>query len=190
MNPRNPKKINDQTLFEQRNLEPDEVKLWQEIAKTVDQERYAKKPTNVGLANLKTHHSEKGIRNLSFSETKNTRKNLKHGDIPGLDRKGKRRLRRGKIHIERELDLHGLTQSKAKNALINFVEKSFIKELREVLVITGKGLTVNGHVGILRQSVPQWINEEPLRGWIKGFSYAAPMHGGDGALYLFLRKKR
>ena len=88
------------------------------------------------------------------------------------------------------LDLHGLTQNKAHHQLLSFIENAYHDGWKSVLVITGKGTTLDGEVGVLRRAVPRWLNESPLNAWIKGFDYAARGHGGEGALYILIRRKR
>ncbi|MGY9015413.1 MAG: Smr/MutS family protein, partial [Rhodospirillales bacterium] len=65
---------------------------------------------------------------------------------------------------------------------------SWLADRRMVLVITGKGLRPDGTTGVLRTAVPRWLNESPNRERILGFSYAAPKDGGEGALYVRLKK--
>ena len=115
---------------------------------------------------------------------------FEHGRADGLDRSSQKKMRRGKIEIEARLDLHGMTQTQAHRSLLGFMERSHAGGKRTVLVITGKGLTRHGDIGVLRQAVPRWLNEPPLRAWIRGFDYAAPADGGEGALYILLRRKR
>lgn len=115
---------------------------------------------------------------------------FEHGKAAGLDRKTQKRMRRGQIEVEARLDLHGMIQTEAHGALQHFLERAHFSGKRAVLVITGKGLTRTGEVGVLRQAVPRWLNEHPIRGWIKGFDHAAPADGGEGALYILLRRKR
>ena len=115
---------------------------------------------------------------------------LSHGAGPGLDTRTRLRLRRGQIDIQRRLDLHGMTQVKAQDALTAFLAAAQADDLRSVLVITGKGLTRQGETGVLRREVPRWLNQPPLRSWVRAFSHAAPRDGGEGALYVLLRRKR
>jgi len=58
-----------------------------------------------------------------------------------------------------------------------------------VLVITGKGGRTSGD-GVLRAAVPRWLNEAPNRTRLLAFTPAQPKHGGAGALYLLLRRRR
>jgi DNA-nicking Smr family endonuclease len=54
-------------------------------------------------------------------------------------------------------------------------------------VVTGKGLETGG---TLRHMVPRWLNEEPNRARVLAYSPAQPRHGGSGALYVLLRRRR
>ena len=119
-----------------------------------------------------------------------TLKNFEHGQAPGLDRRTKTRLRRGQVSIEARIDLHGLTQPEAHAQLLRFLESAFQRGVRSVLVITGKGLRANGEIGILRSSVPRWLNQQPARDWIKAFDHAVNRDGGEGALYVLLRRRK
>ena len=105
-----------------------------------------------------------------------------------LDRKSIRKIRRGKTVIEARLDLHGMTQLEAHKSLIIFLERAYVLSKKTVLVITGKGLTQGGKIGTLRRSVPKWMNERPMKNWIRSYDKAAPSDGGEGALYVQLRR--
>ena len=113
-----------------------------------------------------------------------------HGQAPGLEKRTQLRLRRGQVAIEARLDLHGMTQSQAHDQVYRFLECARNNGLRTVLVITGKGLRQDGQIGVLRSVVPRWLNEPPLRDWIKAFDHAAPRDGGKGALYILLRRRK
>ncbi|MBI3113456.1 MAG: Smr/MutS family protein [Rhodospirillales bacterium] len=113
---------------------------------------------------------------------------LEHGEAPGLDKRTRLRLRRGQVEIQGVIDLHGLTQVEAHRALVGFLEGAQAAGKRAVLVITGKGLSPGS--GVLRAAVPRWLNEPALRSMIRAFSHAAPKDGGEGALYVLLRRKR
>lgn len=114
---------------------------------------------------------------------------LTHADQPGLDKSTAKRMRRGQVQIEGRIDLHGLTQAEAHRALDAFLDASWRAGKREVLVITGKGTRADGSIGVLRQEVPRWLNEQPNRAKIVAFSHAAPKDGGEGALYVRLKKR-
>ena len=103
----------------------------------------------------------------------------------GLDRRSWLRLKRGRQQIDASLDLHGLTQAEAHGRLTRFLADAQRRGHRCVLVITGRGLYRGG---VLRQMVPRWLGEPPNRGRVLTYSPARLHHGGEGALYLLLRR--
>lgn len=116
---------------------------------------------------------------------------ISHGTAAGVDKRTNQRLIKGKMPIEGRLDLHGHTRESAHRALASFIEGSFSASKRCVIVITGKGLRQDtGEIGVLRQAVPQWLNSPALRSKILAYSHATPKDGGEGALYVLLKRKR
>jgi len=107
----------------------------------------------------------------------------------GVDRRTSARLRRGQLPIDAKLDLHGMTQEQARNALFSFVGSGVQNGWRCVLVVTGKGLR-GPESGVLRRAVPRWLNDSQLRTSVVATAAARPQHGGEGALYLLLRRRR
>ena len=114
---------------------------------------------------------------------------LDHGRVAGVDKRSAQRLTRGQLPVEARLDLHGHTQGEAHAALGRFLAEAQARGLRCVLVITGKGTTKEAG-GVLRNQVPRWLNEPANRARILAFDYAQPKHGGLGALYVLMRRKR
>lgn len=106
----------------------------------------------------------------------------------GLDRRSADRMKKGEMEIEGRLDLHGMTQDAAHAQLIAFVCRAWDAGKRCVLVITGKGGRTGP--GVLRREVPRWLNQAPLRERIIGISQARQKDGGDGALYVLIRRRR
>jgi DNA-nicking Smr family endonuclease len=110
-----------------------------------------------------------------------------------LTRKAKKRIARGNHAIDGRLDLHGMTQAEAHDALFGFLRAKQTRGAKVVLVITGKGARGsddNGGRGVLKRMVPMWLGMPDFRGLIVGFESAAIGHGGEGALYVSLRKDR
>ena len=107
-----------------------------------------------------------------------------------LDRKTKSRIARGTHAIDAKLDLHGHTQSEAHDALLRFVRRSSDKGASVVLVITGKGARGDGERGVLKRQVPMWLSLPEFREFVIGFDDAHVGHGGEGALYVRIRKRR
>jgi len=98
--------------------------------------------------------------------------------------------RHRRLAVEREslgarIDLHGLDHDRARFALTEFVLRSRAEGRRSVLVITGKGAL---GAGVLRRHVPEWLAAPPLRSAVAGLSEAHRRHGGEGALYVALKR--
>ncbi|MEO0681713.1 MAG: Smr/MutS family protein [Pseudomonadota bacterium] len=116
----------------------------------------------------------------------------------GLDRRTADRLRRGKRTPEARLDLHGMTADRAHAALGAFLRRARAEGKRCVLVITGKGGRkpaedapyMPERTGVLRYAVPEWLSTAPLSPLVVGVYKAHQTHGGEGALYVYLRKPR
>lgn len=118
---------------------------------------------------------------------------LTHGATAGIDKRTAQKFKKGKMAIQGRLDLHGHTQREAHVALKRFVADAYADEKRCVLVVTGKGrrgYERGGPVGVLRDAVPRWLNDPALRAKVLSFSYAAPSDGGEGALYVLLKRRR
>ncbi|HTL64373.1 MAG TPA: Smr/MutS family protein [Pseudolabrys sp.] len=110
--------------------------------------------------------------------------------LAALGRRMRTRVARGKEAIDGRLDLHGLTQSEAHRTLLRFLQAAAARGARLVLVITGKGRRGEGERGILKRQVPQWLGLPEFRALIVGFEQAHVAHGGEGALYIRLRRTR
>ena len=108
----------------------------------------------------------------------------------GIDKRTSQRLGRGQLAIEGRLDLHGMTQGEAHDRLAGFIRRAVAAGKRNVLVITGKGFKASGETGVLRQAVPRWLNEPGLRPHVVALRQAQPKDGGEGALYILLRRER
>lgn len=114
---------------------------------------------------------------------------LDPGRSGDVDTRSLDRLRRGQLRPEGRLDLHGMTQAQAHGALDAFIPRARDAGKRCVIVITGKG-SVSAGGGVLRNAVPGWLNAPSLRPMVLAFAEAIPRHGGAGALYVLLRRKR
>ena len=113
--------------------------------------------------------------------------------LTALTRRTKKRIARGNRAIDGRLDLHGMTQAEAHDALFGFLRAKQARGAKVVLVITGKGARGSddgGGRGVLKRMVPMWLGMPDFRGLIIGFESAAIGHGGEGALYVSLRKGR
>lgn len=106
---------------------------------------------------------------------------------PGLDKNTARRFERGELPIDSAIDLHGLTQARAHEALDAFVANAVRAGARVLLVVTGKGRLGEG---ILRKHVPDWLKLGPHASRILRLASARIQHGGEGAYYVLLRRNR
>ncbi|WP_455480825.1 Smr/MutS family protein [Bartonella sp. B12(2025)] len=104
-----------------------------------------------------------------------------------LDHVTHRKIAKGHYPIEARIDLHGCVQEEAYFLLKSFLKSSLQNGLRYVLVITGKGRSHGSH-GVLYQCVPYWLSTPAFRYYVHEFERAARHHGGDGALYVRLRR--
>jgi len=129
---------------------------------------------------------------------------LVSGQLAGLDRRSAEKLRKGQMAVEATLDLHGMTQAAAHAAVARFIAARHAGGTRCVLIVTGKGkaadpfrpkappgrFTFSADRGVLREALPRWLNEPALRAHIIAVSPARPEHGGAGAVYVLLKRKR
>jgi DNA-nicking Smr family endonuclease len=182
-----------------RSLTPDEEELWSVVARTV-------RPLRPGMPGSR----RPGQKQASADTEKNTivpettPRPVKNGAAraatpnprpPALSpimRKEKQKLARGHATIDARIDLHGMTQTEAHAALRTLLQRSQANGAKFVLVITGKGqpnVSLNGR-GVLRRQVPQWLALPEFRRYVAGFDVANTGHGGEGALYVRLRRTK
>jgi DNA-nicking Smr family endonuclease len=116
-----------------------------------------------------------------------------------LDRRQTRMIATGRADIDARLDLHGMRQDEAHRALRNFLAVAQAQGARIVLIITGKGKSTTDaaevysshrEVGVLRRLVPMWLRELELRQAVIACGPSDARHGGAGALYVQLRRRR
>jgi DNA-nicking Smr family endonuclease len=108
-----------------------------------------------------------------------------------LGRRERAQLSRGRKEIDARLDLHGMTQTRAHRALSGFLLRAHREGLTFVLVITGKGkMGAESERGVLRRQVPQWLSLPEFRSLVVGFEEAHIGHGGEGALYVRIRRSK
>ncbi len=112
-----------------------------------------------------------------------------------FERRLKQRVARGRAPIDARIDLHGLTQVEAHAALLRFLRRAQADGARIALIVTGKGAGSGERDGlaargVLKRQVPLWLSLPEFRPLIVGFEDAHVSHGGQGALYVRLRRAR
>ncbi|MEM7211778.1 MAG: Smr/MutS family protein [Pseudomonadota bacterium] len=115
----------------------------------------------------------------------------------GLDRRTSDRLRKGEREPDARIDLHGMTAERAHRACLRFLADALVQGARVVLVITGKGGRRSDsdnafapRRGVLKESLPKWLRSSPLGHSIVGIYEASRKHGGSGAFYIYLKRRR
>lgn len=183
-----------------RKISPEELELWQHVAKSVRPIKHPRKKPAAAQEKSETKSPPAPPGKMKMVKAAPppappvppapTRPHhLTHGLSHGIDRRQAARFRKGKLEIEGKIDLHGRTQQAAHDDLLAFLRRAHGNGKRCVLVVTGKGMTTS-KVGILRQAVPRWLNEPGFRSLVLAFDYAEPHHGGEGALYVLLKRVR
>ncbi|MEM8833587.1 MAG: Smr/MutS family protein [Pseudomonadota bacterium] len=130
-------------------------------------------------------------RNADHSQKNKTRSGSE------IDKRTDEKLRKGQMPIEAYCDLHGMTQTQAHECLHQFILNAVRQQKRCVLVITGKGKSriateaaIEPEKGVLKQRLPEWLSQAPLKEHILKFYPAKPKDGGTGAFYIYLRRAR
>ena len=173
-----------------RRLSDEEIALWSEVARSVTRRRGASLPT------LSKPVAQKPPRPPYAPAAAKSDKAKPHAAPPlaPIERGVRRDLKRGRAAIDGAIDLHGMTQAEAHQALRGFLRHSQARGARVVIVVTGKGGAFSEleewpqERGVLRRLTPHWLREPDLRSIVLGFEEAGRAHGGSGALYVRLRR--
>lgn len=104
-----------------------------------------------------------------------------------IDHRTRVKIKRGRLDVDAKLDLHGMRQDEAQRALTAFLRRAQANGAKVAIVVTGKGLS-REEGGVLRRAVPMWLQSPHLRDVVVGFGEAARHHGGEGALYVRIRR--
>ena len=175
-----------------RRLTDEEIALWTEVARSVARRRGAALP----IPSNPTRPTRPPAPSPTATESPADRpaKPSTPPPLAPLERRLKRELSRGRAAIDGALDLHGLTQAEAHQALRGFLRHSQTRGARLVIIVTGKGGATDefsgwpNERGVLKRLTPQWLREPDLRSVVLGFEEAGRAHGGSGALYVRLRR--
>ena len=177
-----------------RKIKIDELNLWKKATRNdiklnsylEEEETETKvKNTNKDLP-LKR---KKDLENINLLANEKKYKILNNNQTPQANKSAILKLKRGKIPVEAILDLHGYNKNNARTAVRDFIKNSISKNIRCVLIITGKKNSYFGANSVLRKNLPDWLKEEDLSYYLLAHCFASIKDGGDGARYVLLRKK-
>ena len=178
-------------------LTREDVRIWVEVARTVRAKPGAELPAHDDDEPVQLAEKTAPIVAVPAPAKPALPDKPKSLPLAPLERRLKQRLSRGQLDVTMKLDLHGMHQAQAHDALRGFLMRAYQNDVRVVLVVTGKGRTqissetgFHDRMGILRRMVPHWLSEPDLRHIVLGFEEAARSHGGSGALYVRLRSGR
>ena len=177
-----------------RPLTADEEQLWSLVARTVRPLRLGKKPMTDTRRSTGVRHAATGAAEVVGRPEPHVaisaHRAVRMPTLSPIVRKEKHRLARGSTAVDARIDLHGMTQTQAYGALRRLLHRSQAKGAKFVLVITGKGVpdAAPSGRGVLRRQVPMWLALPEFRRYVLGFDVADTGHGGDGALYVRVRK--
>ncbi len=139
-------------------------RVWENYVSNID--KYILSPKNDGLLNNKRNNKKLDLRNESLNSPKS--------------------FKRKKLESDMILDLHGQTLYSARSLLYKFISNCYEKNLRNVLIITGKG---QNNKGVLKEEVPKWLNDKLLNKFLVNFNVAPKNLGGEGALLVRLKNR-
>ena len=178
-----------------RGLSEEERALWESVAKQVKplRKRHARRSRRPRRRRPETNAAPKPAASPRHAAPPRIVAPPKPEPPPlaPIGRRERSHLSRGRKEIDARLDLHGMTQTRAHRALFGFLQRAHHDGLTFVLVITGKGkIGAESERGVLRRQVPQWLGLPEFRSLVVGFEEAHIGHGGEGALYVRVRRAR
>ncbi|ACG76423.1 conserved hypothetical protein [Phenylobacterium zucineum HLK1] len=163
-----------------RPLKPEELRIWSLVAATVHPLPGRATPKQPAPQNLDAPARIEPKRPAA------ARLGAAREGVDAIEPNRKTRIARERDPIGARIDLHGMTQDRARAALEAFLARAWDEGYRSVLVITGKGVQGDG---VLRRHAPEWLAAPHLAHIVAGVSEAHRRHGGAGALYVALKRK-
>jgi DNA-nicking Smr family endonuclease len=187
-------------MSRRRPLSDEEHALWSGFARSIKPLKGSGKPTAPSIADDGGPAEEARVAAMRPAVTRREKLQEKLPEkkappLAPLGRRLKQRVARGREPIDARLDLHGFTQAQAHTALVHFLRGAQADGARIVLVVTGKGTAKSANAnerepGVLKRQVPLWLALPEFRPLVVGFEHAHIGHGGQGALYIRLRRAR
>jgi DNA-nicking Smr family endonuclease len=164
--------------------------LWSRVARSVAPMRGKSFPDEMEEGSVAEDEKASVALPPVIAEAKHRAEILRREPVqrPMIDRPTKKKLAKGRLAIEGKVDLHGMTLAEAHGVLLAFLHNAYAQGRRHVLVVTGKGSSM-GSDGVMRRQVPQWFATPAFRGLVSAHEDAARHHGGQGAMYVRLRRR-
>jgi DNA-nicking Smr family endonuclease len=166
-----------------RRLSEDEQNMWGNVARSVTPIRRARAPDSA-----KHGEPQPAAQPRNTPAAAAVAPSTVPPRLAPIDRRARQKLARGRDPIDARIDLHGMTQAQAHAALARFLRKAQSDDAKYVLVVTGKGREPER--GVLRRQVPLWLEQSEFRSLVVGFDTAHVGHGGEGAFYVRVRRRR
>jgi DNA-nicking Smr family endonuclease len=198
--PDEPGRVYGHAVTRRRQLSEEEQALWRGFARSIKPLRRLRDAAPERAADAAAADQRKSPAPAStpgaFPRVKASAAPLppKTPPLAPLDRRLKQRVARGRETIDLRIDLHGYTQARAHSALLAFLQRAQREGARLALVVTGKGAARSEQHGaargVLKRQVPIWLALPEFRPFVLGFEVAHIGHGGEGALYVRLRRAR
>lgn len=188
-----------------RVLSSEEGRLWENFVSSItpiekkDNLELRKLEVNEGYRKQNIFSSNTKIKKDLLSKViKHEKKPLKIHNFSQIDRKTLKKVKNGQINPEAFLDLHGMNVETAYQKVKEFLSECSERNKRLILIITGKGkrkeqeesFWMEYSIGVLKKTVPNWLREKDNNSLILGYTTAHKKHGGEGALYIYLRRNR
>jgi DNA-nicking Smr family endonuclease len=187
-------------MTRRRQLTDEEEALWRGFARSIEPLRRLRGPAAARTADAaaldepKPQAAAVAQGALARAKASDEISRPKTPPLAPLDRRLKQRVARGRETIDTRIDLHGYTQARAHSALLAFLQRAQSDGARLALVVTGKGAPRgerhDTERGVLKRQVPIWLALPEFRPFVLGFEVAHVGHGGEGALYVRLRRAR
>jgi DNA-nicking Smr family endonuclease len=194
MIPKSGNRFSEKIMPKKRPLSDDERVLWRTVTRAIAPLKGRKSSIDEDVEPSVAPNAAKPVKRVSDVPVAAEPRPSAPPPLAPLDRRMKQRLTRGVADIDGRIDLHGLTQAEAHAVLARFLHQAQARDAKVVLVITGKGARPGsdpyGERGVLKRQVPLWLESVEFRPLVIGFASAGIGHGGQGALYVRVRRGR
>ena len=151
--------------------------------------------------NYTTHKTvKKNIAQKKTNKQPNINTPLKNSEFSLEKIDLRKAVKKGSFYIDKKIDFHGRSVLQSKELFNEIIRECYNKKQRCLLFVTGKGLFKSKlneenekprlYRGVIRSSFVDWARSKELSKFILSFEQASIEHGGDGAFYVYLRKKK